>query len=172
MTNDRLYRPNIYYGLAELEAFANPLAPTTTELNAANGLIFNMTCALDEGNCEYTLGVSDADSSFTYCSIGGQTAPTLYNPLVRFTAIIDKDRTATGIFNGARDRLAFPDKNYYALERVGKASNVAFAVGDRVSLIQVKSDNPVWLMGSKTNALIQNPFMANNFVNFGYKLLT
>jgi hypothetical protein len=172
MTNDRLYRPNILYALAEIEAFANPSAPTTTELNATNGLIFNVTCALDEGNCEFTLGVSEADSSFTYCSVGGQTAPTLYNPLVRFTAILDKDRTATGVFNGTRDRLAFHDENYFAIERVGKASNAPFAVGDRVSLIQVKTDNPVWMTGSKTNALIQNPFLANNFVNFGYKLLT
>ena len=172
MSNDRLYRPNIYYGLAELEAFANPLAPTTTELNAANGLIFNITCALDEGNTDFTLGNSDADSALTFCSVGGSSSPTLYNPSVKFTALLDKDRTATGIFNGARDRMAFADENFYAIERVGKASDQPFAVGDRVSIIQVKTDLPVWIVGSKTNAAIQQNFLANNLTNWGFKLLT
>jgi hypothetical protein len=36
----------------------------------------------------------------------------------------------------------------------------------------VKTDNPVWIVGSKANASIQQSFLANNFVNFGYKLLT
>jgi hypothetical protein len=172
MSNDRLYRPNIYYALAELESFANPSAPTTTELNSTNGLIFNITCALDEGNTDFNLGVSDVDSSFTFCSVGASSTPTLYNPTVKFTALLDKDRTAVGVFNGARDRMAYHDENYFAIERVGKASDQPFAVGDRVSLIKVKTDNPVWIVGSKANASIQQSFLANNFVNFGYKLLT
>lgn len=44
MANERLYRENVTFALAEPEAFADRNAPTAAELNDAT-LIHNITCA-------------------------------------------------------------------------------------------------------------------------------
>lgn len=166
MANERLYRENITFLLAEPEAFADRENPKVAELNATNGLVFNITCALWEDDTEFTLGDPDTDEGLTFCSSAGEQTPTFDQPTVVFSALRDKDRTANGVFNGAFERLAFPDGEYIAILRVGKDSDVAFAVNDRLKMVAVKTDNPVDLVGNGDNARIQQNFLQNGWVNW------
>ena len=171
MANERLYREAIRFDLAEPEAFADRTAPTIAELNNAT-LVYNVTCALWEDDTEFTLGDPDTDDGLTFCSKAGEQNPTFDNPTVVFSALRDKDRNATGVFNGTFERLAWADREYLAILRVGKDSDVAYGVNDRIKVVGVKTDNPVDLVGSGDNARIQNNFLNTGFNNWNYKVVS
>lgn len=168
MANERLYRESIYFGLAEPEAFADRNAPTAAELNSP--LVYNVTCALWEDDTEFTLGDPDTDDGLTFCSKAGISNPTFDNPTVVYSALLDADRTADGVFNGTRERISFPDREYIAVLRIGKDSDVAFAAGDRVKLVAVATDYRVPTVSNGENARITQNFLNRGWVNWNYTL--
>jgi len=170
MALTRLYRENVTFLLAHPEAFVNRAAPTIAELNNTN-LVFNVTCALNEDGTEFTLGDSDTDDSITFCDKAGVSTPTFYNPTVVFEAFRDESVSATGLFNKTFDLIAFPDIEYIAILRVGKRSNVAFAAGDRIKMVAVKTDYGTDVVGSGENIRITQAFLNNDFVNWNYEVL-
>lgn len=163
MANDRLYRENTYFALAYREAFANPLAPTTTELNNAT-YVKNITCALWEDGTSFNLDGAEVDDGLTFCTPAGTQTPTFRNPAVVFEALRDKDRVAAGVFNLAFSLMFQPDIPFYAISRVGKASDAPWAVGDRIKLVGVRTDNPVDVLESGQNARIQQNFLNDDTV--------
>jgi len=167
LANERLYRENILFALAEPEAFADRTAPTAAELNNAD-LVYNVTCALWEDETEFTLGDPDTDDGLTFCSKAGISTPTFDNPTVVFSSLLDADRTATGVFNGTKDRLQFPDREYIAILRIGKDSDVAFAADDEIKMVAVSTDYPVWTLSSGENARITQNFLNRGWVNWNY----
>jgi hypothetical protein len=170
MANERLYRENVLFALAEPEAFADRNAPTAAELNDAD-LVYNLTCALWEDETEFTLGDPDTDDGLTFCSKAGFSSPTFDNPTVVFSALRDADRTASGVFNGALERLAYPDREYVAILRVGKDSDVAFAATDIVRMVAVSTDYGVDQLASGENARITQNFLNRGWTNWNYKVL-
>lgn len=168
MANVRLYRENITFLLALPEAFADRTAPTAAELNGP--LVYNITCALNEDGTEFTLGDSDTDDSLTFCSKAGVSTPTFYNPTVVFEAFRDADTAAAGEFNEAFDLLAWPDVEYIAILRVGERSDTAFAAGDRVKMVGVKTDYGIDVVGNGENVRISQSFLDNDFVNWNYEV--
>ena len=169
MANVRLYRENITFLLAHPEAFADRTAPTAAELNSAT-LVHNITCALNEDGTEFTLGDSDTDDSLTFCSKAGVSTPTFYNPTVVMEAFRDADVDATGVFNEAFDLLAWPDVEYIAILRVGQDSDTAFAAGDRIKMVGVKTDIGTEVAASGENVRINQAFLNNDFVNWNYEV--
>lgn len=167
MANERMYRKNVTFVLAEPEVFASRSTPTAAELNNA-ALVSNVTCALWEDDTEFTLGDPETDEGLTFCSDAGETFATFDNPTVTFAALRDKDRTANGIFQRAFERLAFPDSAYIAILRIGKDSDQVFAIGDQIKMVAVKTDLPTDEIGSGDNVRIQQAFLANGFVNWNY----
>ena len=170
MALERLYRENTYFGLAYREAFADPENPTVAELNNLN-LVKNVTCALWEEDTEFTLGDSDTDDGLTFCSKAGETTPTFFNPTVVFGALVDKDRHATGVFNLARDHITHPDIPFYAVHRIGERSDTLFALGQKVHVVAVKTDNAIPTGGSGENARLVQNFLQDDFTNWGYSLV-
>ena len=169
MANTRLYRENITFLLAHPEAFADRTAPTAAELNNTD-LVHNITCALNEDGTEFTLGDSDTDDTLTFCSKAGVSIPTFYNPTVVFEAFRDADVTATGEFNEAFDLLAWPDVEYIAILRVGGKSSDAFAAGDVIKMVGVKTDWGTDVVGSGENIRINQAFLNNDFVNWNHEV--
>jgi hypothetical protein len=169
MATTRLYRENITFLLAHPEAFADATAPTAAELNGTD-LVFNITCALNEDGTEFTLGDSDTDDTITFCDKAGVSTPTFYNPTVVFEAFRDADIEAAGVFNEAFDLLAFPDIEYIAVLRVGERSDTAFAAGDRIKMVGVKTDYGTDVVGSGENIRIMQTFLNNDFVNWNYEV--
>ena len=170
MANVRLYRENITFLLAHPEAFADRTAPTATELNN-DYLVHNITCALNEDGTEFTLGDSDTDDTLTFCSKAGISTPTFYNPTVTMEAFRDANVDATGVFNLAFDLLAFPDIEYIAILRVGKDSDTAFAIGDKIKMVGVKTDFGTDVVASGENIRIAQAFLNNDFVNWNYEVV-
>ena len=169
MANTRMYRANVTFCLAYPEAFADRTAPTAAELNSAT-LVHNITCALNEDGTTFTLGDSDTDDSLTFCDEGNLSTPTFYNPEVVFEAFRDADTSASGVFNEALDLLAVPDIEYIAILRVGKDSDTAFAVGDRIKMVGVKTDFGIDVVGNGENQRISQSFFNNDFVNWNYEV--
>lgn len=169
MANTRLYRENITFLLAHPEAFADRTAPTAAELNNTD-LVHNITCALNEDGTEFTLGDSDTDDSLTFCSKAGISTPTFYNPTVAFEAFRDADVAANGEFNEAFDLLAWPDVEYIAILRVGGKSSDAFAAGDVIKMVAVKTDWGTDVVGNGENIRINQAFLNNDFVNWNYEV--
>lgn len=169
MANERLYRENILFALAEPEAFADRNAPTAAELNNSD-LVYNVTCALWEDETEFTLGDPDTDDGLTFCSKAGISTPTFDNPTVVFSALRDADRTADGVFNGTFERLAHPDREFIAILRIGKDSDVAFTATDQVKLAAVSTDVGVPVLANGENVRITQNFLNRGWVNWNYVL--
>lgn len=169
MANVRLFRENITFCLARPEAFADRTAPTAAELNDTT-LVHNITCALNEDGTTFTLGDSDTDDSLTFCDAGNVSTATFFNPEVAMEAFRDADTAANGVFNEAFDLLAFPDVEYIAILRVGEDSDTAFASGDRVKMVGVKTDFGIDVVGNGENQRINQAFLNNDFVNWNYEV--
>ena len=168
MANTRMYRANVTFCLAHPEAFADRTAPTAAELNSA--LVKNITCALNEDGTTFTLGDSDTDDSLTFCDEGNLSTPTFYNPEVVMEAFRDADTATTGIYNEALGLLAFPDIEYIAIMRVGGLSTDAFAIGNRIKMVAVKTDFGIDVVGNGENQRISQTFFNNDFVNWNYEV--
>jgi hypothetical protein len=184
MALDRLYRENITFLLCEPEAFVDRTAPTAAELNGGtvgwwawgtgtsrNSLVHNITCALNEDGTEFTLGDSDTDDSITFCDQANVVTPTFYNPTVSFEAFRDADKAGTGEFNEILNMISYPNAEYIAVLRVGKPSNTAFAVGDIVKMVGVRTDYGMDVGGSGENVRIMQTFLNNDFVNWNFKVV-
>lgn len=169
MATIRLYRANVTFCLAFPEAFADRTAPTAAELNSAT-LVSNITCALNEDGTTFTLGDSDTDDSLTFCDEANVSTPTFFNPEVVMEAFRDADTSAAGIFNEAFDLLAFEDIEYIAILRIGKDSDTAFAVGDRIKMVSVKTDFGIDVVGNGENVRISQSFLNNDFVNWNHEV--
>jgi hypothetical protein len=167
MPTERLYRENIRIDLAYPEAFAVPATPTTTELNNAT-YVKNVTCAMDEDSTEISLGDPDTDDSLSFCDPAGSQTATFKNPTATLVAYRDEDRSASGVYDLAFQHLMFPDVSYYVILRVGYKSTVAYAVGQKIKMIGVKTDLPVSVEESGQNARISNTMLNNGFVNWNY----
>lgn len=176
MANTRMFRNNVTFLLARPEAFADRTAPTAAELNDwfdgsnPDGLVHNITCALNEDGTTFTLGDSDTDDSLTFCDAGNVSTPTFFNPEITMEAFRDADTSANGDFNEAFDLLAFPDVEYIAIMRAGGDSSVPFAIGDRVKMVGVRTDFGIDVNGNAENQRISQSFFNNDFVNWNYEV--
>lgn len=168
MSNERLYRENVLFALAEPEAFADRTAPTADELNS--DLVHNITCAVWEDDTEFTLGDPDTDDGLTYCSKAGISTPTFDNPTVTYSVLLDADRTAAGVFNEARSLISFPGRNFIAILRVGKDSDVDFADDDEIKMVAVATDYRVPKIASGDNARINQTFLPQGWVNWNHRV--
>lgn len=166
MANERLYRENILFALAEPEAFADRTDPQVAELNGP--LVHEITCALWEDETEFTLGDPDTDDGLTFCSKAGISTPTFDNPTVVFSALRDQDRTADGVFNRAFELLAFPDREYIAILRIGHDSDVAFADGQKIKMVAVSTDVGIPVLSNGENVRITQNFLNRGWVNWNH----
>lgn len=163
----RLTRPNQTWALAKQDAFANPLAPTTTELNNAL-FVSTFSCALTEDGTSLTLGDSETDDTLTFCSIGNESTPTFKNPTAQWTFLKEANTGGSGstvdltsLFNKAWAWLAFPDVPYYVISRTGPnaSQDIAFAVGHKIKMALFNTDYPVEAPEQNSSGRISQTFL-------------
>jgi hypothetical protein len=186
--NQKLFRTNIFFGLAAETAFADYKAPTTEELNnwfaltavpasgpspamGPQGLVHNITCALSEDGTEYSLDDPETDDTLSYCDQSGTQTAGLQNATVAFAAFRDADRSATGVYNEALELLFKPGIKYWAIKRVGKNSNEKFEIGDKVRLLSVETDYPTDTVDATAATTILNTMLFKGGVNWNYTLV-
>ena len=106
----------------------------------------------------------------SFCQAAGAVSPTYYNPSVTFEAFRSENPTSSNTANTAFGLMAFADVEYLAILRVNGAPDAVFAVGERVSLVRVKTDNPVDVIAAGENIRISNAFLAQGDVNWNYEV--
>lgn len=138
-----LRRTSVTFSVAIPGYAADPLAPTPSELNNQD-LVFNITCVSDEDGTVHNLADPETDNSYTYCDGSGKDNITRANPETTLVFRRDKDRTANGEFNTARDLFLHADQEYYIIKRVGPQDSAGkpYEAGDRVKIHNIKTDFP------------------------------
>lgn len=164
MADNQLFKGEngaVTFWLAHPLAFADIENPTVDDFEDAenNGLIWNITCALDESGTEFTLGDPETDDSVSFCQAAGTEEPTYDNPEVVFQAFRSKDPNDDNTASLAFELMAWPDLEYIAIKRVGPEPSDPIAAGDRISLVGVKNDNPVDVAGADENIRIQQNYL-------------
>lgn len=182
MASTRLTRPAQTWALAMNQAFANAATPTAAELNTAL-YVSLFSCALTEDNTSMTLGDSDTDDTLTFCDAGNSSTPTFFNPTAQWTGLLDANTGGSGstvdltsLYNKLEGWIGSPDIPYYIISRTGpqNSQDIAFAVGQRIKMIAVKTDYPTWVLDSTANAQIQQNFLYDGgqttSVNWNYTI--
>lgn len=175
MANERLFNPATRFWLAFPEAFADWENPTAAEFNsnAANaktGLIFEITCALNQDGTNFDLGDSDTDDSLTFCQVAGAANPTSYNPEITFEIERSKDPVDDNTANLAFGLLAWKGVEYFAIMSVGKEPGAPVAVGDRIKMARVALDYPSDIFGTGENVRLSQAFAQRGDVNWNYEI--
>jgi hypothetical protein len=167
----QLRRRSVTWWIVLDGAFADRANPTAAELNGP--LSFNITCALDEDSTSMSLGDSDTDDRYSFCTESGIDVPTTLNPEVELGFYRDADRAATGAFKDAFDLLRHPDIPLYVVNRVGDQDNdpeTPAAAGDIVSIVGVRTDYGVDVLGAEDPAMMSQTPLTQGFVNWKHTL--
>lgn len=181
MSLERL-QGNVYrVHLAAPNAFADWTHPTLAELNAnptndPNGLIFNLTCALDVDNTSFNLSDPETDDTHTFCQEASDSEPMSDNVEVVFSAFRptkDTKLTDANAWNSAYlafTLLAWRGVEYYAILSVGKGPEEPFAIGDRIKMAYVVTDWGLDEIGTGENVRITQTFGFRGRVNWNYEI--
>jgi hypothetical protein len=189
MSLDRLQNDEVYrFYLAHRLAFADWTAPTTAELNAnstnaPDGLIWNITCALNTDGCTFDLDDSERDESLTFCQTSGDSSALSYSATVvlEFEESKVKWDDATSVlaadgFNTAnltKSLLMWRDiPDLFVIMSVGKAHDAAFAVGDRIKMSEIATDWAVPVLETGANVRHSQAAAKRSDILWNYELAT
>ena len=181
MADTRLYDPAVRIYLASPLAFADWKNPTAAELNAnptndPDGLIWNLTCAIDRADSTFDLDDAETDDSLSFCQVAGTTNPTSLNPNIALSAFRSKvpwvvsDPTTENTANLAFSLLAWRGVEYFAIISVGERYDESFSIGDRLKMARVGTVDPIDTYGSGEVLKIQNDLRALGDVNWNYRV--
>lgn len=178
MSAIRLSRPNVTIALAYENAFDDPAAPTTAELNDAR-FVHRISCALTEDGTELTRGDSDTSDLVTFCSIGNELTPTFANVTSTLTWLKDANTggsgstlDATSLYNKVTALLGAPDIPYWVIFRIGPdaSQDINFATGHRIKMAKFFTDLPQELLEQNQPVRgVQNMIFAGD-VNWNYSI--
>lgn len=187
LSEDEVYR----IGLASPLAFADWRNPTAAEFNAnetndPNGLIWKLTCAINQDGSQFDLDDPDFDESLTFCQSAGNQERITENATVVFDTVLSKERwldaddltstdpdTGNTLFNTstlAQSLLRWRGVEYFAFLSIGKGPDEVFAAGDRVSLIRVATDWGVNNIDTGAKANLNNAFVFRGDIAWNYEL--
>lgn len=157
LNDDEVYR----WYLASPLAFADWTQPTSAELNAnptndPNGLIWNITCAVNVDGSQFDLDDPDADESLTFCQSQGNSEATEYSATIVHSIAMSKERwldasslveldpnTGQPEFNTstlAQSLLMWRGIEYFAILSIGENPDEPFAPGNRIKMAEIATD--------------------------------
>ena len=159
----KLLRANVAIYAAYPEAFANPAEPTAAELNDET-FVKNISCAIEDS---YTLNMtdSDTDDSISICDIGDVQTPTFQNYEASLDGFRDVDLTYEGVYNLFFNLFKAIDVPYILVKRIGKPQDEPWVPGDIASMYEVRTDNPVDLIGDNEMIRLGARFKPTGNVN-------
>lgn len=169
MALQKLLRANVRITAHYPEAFANISAPTVAELN--NPLFgHNISCAIEDS---YTLNQtdSDTDDSMSVCDIGNVETATFINYEASLDGFRDADVLANGVYNLFWRLFKVKGIPYVLVKRIGKPNDKAYAIGDRVSLFSVETDNPADLVDDTSMIRLGARFKPTGGANINYRVV-
>lgn len=164
----KMLNPNTTLVVIEDSKVANPLSPTTAELNGANAK--NISCAVTRG---YTLNPTDSDTDDTasICDSGNVQTRLFDNYEGELTMFRDGNSTdASSVYNIAFKFFKNPDVKFWVYRRVGKKSTTAFADGDLIEGFLFMNDRTRSVDGGDSGPIqFTAPLLAQgNYTGFTY----
>lgn len=187
MALKRLARDEVYrFYLASKLAFEDWENPTAAEFNAnptndPNGLIWNLSCALDTDTTQFDLDEPDSDDSLTFCQSAGNQEAMEYSATIVYGLQLAKERwtdadstLAVAGFNTStlgQSLLTWRGVEYFAILSVGKDVDAPFAIGDRVKMAEVATDYGIVEGGTGEMLKMTQTFAKRSSINYNYKLL-
>lgn len=168
-TFDRLLGPARRVDAAYPEAFADLANPLAAELNNA-AMVFNITCALLEADTTIGLDDPDTDDELTMCSIGNEVTPTFDNVNITLTALRDGRRETVevaGVFWNLFKARGIP---LVLFDRVGYASDVAYAVGQEIDYYVIETDFPGRVINDRESIKITSTPKFRGELNIRYEI--
>lgn len=152
------------------EAAANWATPVGAELEAAiaNGLGFDISCALEDSSVTINLTDSDTDDSISICDIGNVETPTFTNYEVSFDSFRNGPAslgTPVPVYDIVVDLFQTADLPYYIVKRIGPAQGTPLAAGQEVSVYGVNTDYPTDILGDGANIMFGSRFKPTGQVN-------
>ena len=128
-------------------ALTTPMAPKVADFTAALAATpptaLNLSCTIVTG---YTLNPTDSDTQNSRLLCDEGNAETRgnanYEATLQFAREADPDTNTTSIFIAPFEKFKHKGVEGYLVRRVGKKSTDAIAVGDRLDVFKVMSDNP------------------------------
>lgn len=186
LKSDEVYR----LGLASPLAFADWTQPTVAELNAnatnhPNGLIWNLTCAINTDGSQFDLDDPEVDESLTFCQRAGDSTIVSENATVVYELVRSKGRwlDASNVtvpvdpkddgFNTSNlglSLLAWRDVEYFAWMSIGKGPEEPFAIGDRISMVRVVTDWGIDTTGTGESARMTQTFGFRSDILWRYEI--
>jgi len=182
----RLQRDTVYrWYFASPLAFADWRNPTAAELNAnpdndPNGLIFNLTCAVNTENSQFDLDDPTLDESLTFCQEAGETEVMSQSTTIAINFAESRarwmDASSTDPEDGfntatlAKSLLMWRGVEGFAILSVGKDPDAPFAVGDRVKMAEVSTDWAVPVLGTGANISFTQTFASRSRLNWNYEI--
>jgi len=186
MALKRLARDEVYrFYLASKLAFEDWENPTVAEMNAnptndPNGLIWNLSCALDTDTTQFDLDEPDSDDSLTFCQSSGNQEPTEYAATVVYGLQLAKERwldadstLAADGFNTstlAQSLLTWRGIEYFAILSVGEDVDAPFAVGHRLKMAEVATDHGIVEGGTGEMLKMTQTFAKRSSLNWNFAL--
>lgn len=186
MALKRLQRDEVYrFYLASKLAFEDWENPTAAELNAnptndPNGLIWNLSCALDTDTTQFDLDEPDSDDSLTFCQSAGNSETMSRSATIVYGVQMSKERwldasskLAIDGFNTstlAQSLLLNRGVEYYAILSVGEDVDAPFAVGHRIKLAEVATDYAIPEGGTGENYKLTQTFAKRSSINWNYRI--
>jgi hypothetical protein len=179
----RLQRDEVYrFYLAHPLAFADWENPTVDELNAnptndPDGLIFNLTCALNTDGTQFDLDDPELDESLTFCQTAGNAEVLSRSATIVFEYEESRERWApasgtTGLNSAtlAKSLLSWRGVDYFAILSVGRGEDEPFEAGDRIKMAEVSTDWAVPVSGTGENIRWSQTFAKRTRLNWNYEL--
>lgn len=164
----RVYR----WYLASPLAFADWTDPQAAELNAnptndPNGLIWNLSCALNVDGSSYDIADSELDDSLTFCQEAGDSSITSRNAEIVFesersdTPWVGAAATEGNGFDTANlafSLLAWRGIEYFAILAIGEEPEDPFVIDDELYIARVVTDHGSDEMGTGENIRLAQNF--------------
>ena len=152
------------------QAAANWATPTAAELTAAlaDGLGWDISCALEDSSVTINLTDSDTDDSISICDIGNVETPTFTNYEVSFDSFRNGPAsvaTPVPVYDTVVDLFQTADLPYYIVKRIGPAQGSPFAAGQEISVYGVNTDYPTDILGDGSNIMFGSRFKPTGQVN-------
>lgn len=181
LKKDQVFR----FYLAHPLAFADWKNPTSAELNAnptndPDGLIFNLTCALNTDGTQFDLDDPDMDETLTFCQDAGNGEPTEYSASIIYQWARAQERwldasskLATDGFNVstlADSLLRWRGVDYFAIMSKGEGPDEQFAPGHEIKLAEVSTDWAIDDASTGGNVSSTQTFAKRSRLNWNYTL--
>lgn len=169
MALERLQGQVYKFYLASPLAFADWQNPTLAELNAnpdndPNGLIFNLTCALDTDGTTFDLADPEMDDSTSFCQEANDSEPMSQNVEITYQSFRAteetriQDPTKWNTAHLAFTLMAWRGVEYFAIMSIGNEFDSPFELGDRIKMAKVSTDYGIDTVGTSENIRLTQTF--------------